>query len=140
VLTKMIFKSIKKYLIFLTSILLSGYVVCFAKAMGEDPPLLSSIVNVAGRVLNIAVGVAGLVLVVMVAYGVWKSSLASGDPRGLEGAKLTWTYALYGFFIVVGFFAAVLIISRLIGVSLSPSSFLSNVSAGINSLMHPPTY
>ena len=126
-------KYFKQLIIFL-NLLLIPFLVCFAVA---DVPELSSIVAILGRILNIAVGVAGIALVVMIAYGVIKSSLATGDPRGLEGAKATWTYALYGFFIVVAFFALFLIISRFVGSNLSPNSLLGNVASGINSLLNP---
>lgn len=103
----------------------------------SDPPELVEVLDIAGRILNIAVGVAGIVLVAMVAYGVWKSSLSVGDPRGLEGAKQTWTYALYGFFIIVGSFAAFLIMTGILGITLSPASLLTNISTAITDLLNP---
>ncbi len=63
--------------------------------------------------------------------------MATGDPRGLEGAKQTWTYAVYGFFVVVGFTAIIMIIGKLLGINLSPSGFLGNVSGALNSLINP---
>lgn len=124
--------------IFLTlQILLSNVCHSFAMTGGDEPPALTSIVSIAGKILNIAMAMAGIVLVIMIAYGVVKSSLATGDPRGLEGAKQTWSYAIYGFFIVVGAFALIVIISHILGVSLAPSSFLGNISSALNSLLNP---
>jgi hypothetical protein len=88
------------------------------------------------KIFNIALISAGGAFVAMVAYGVWKSSLAAGDPRGLEGAKSTWTYALYGFFIVVGVFAILLIIASILGVSpFSPGGLVAKLMGAINELL-----
>jgi len=121
-------------LILFTQVLFAGSNLCLA---ADDPPALSSIFSIIANILSVAVTVAGLVLVVMIAYGVWKSSMATGDPRGLEGAKQTWTYAVYGFFVVVGFTAIIMIIGKLLGINLSPSGFLGNVSGAVNSLINP---
>jgi len=126
------FKSLS---IFLASLVLfTGIFICSAS---EEPPQLETIVPIVGRILRIAVGVSGVALVAMIAYGVWKSSLATGDPRGLEGAKQTWSYALYGFFIIVGAYAAIVIISSLLGVGVSPGGFLGKVSSAITELLNP---
>jgi hypothetical protein len=131
-------KKFKSLSIFLVSYMLfSSLFFCFAYYATPDAPPLTSIVPIIGRILNIAVGVSGVALVAMIAYGVWKSSLATGDPRGLEGAKQTWSYALYGFFIIVGAYAAIVIISSLLGVGVSPGGFLGNISSALNSLLHP---
>ena len=131
-------KKLKSLSVFLTSqILLSSLFFCFAVPASPDAPPLSSIVPIISRIINIAVGASGVVLVAMIAYGIWKSSLALGDPRGLEGAKQTWTYAIYGFFIVVGALALITIISNLLGTPISPSGFLGNISSALNSLLHP---
>lgn len=130
----------KRHLISLhlfSQVILGSLFYSLAASGGDDPPQLSSIFGIAGNILNVAVGVAGLVLVAMIAYGVWKSSLATGDPRGLEGAKQTWSYAVYGFFIVVGFTAGVIIIGKLLGVNLTPSGFMGSVSSAVGDLINP---
>lgn len=120
----------------LANIIFGSSSYCLAAETGE-PPQLSSLFSIAGNILNVAVSVAGIVLVIMIAYGVWKSSMAVGDPRGLEGAKQTWTYAIYGFFVVVGFTAGVIIIGHLLGVDLRPSGFLGSVSSAFGELINP---
>ena len=131
-------KKLNSLSIFLTlQILFTGFFICFAAGGNEDAPPLTDIVSIMGRILNIAIGIAGIVLVIMIAYGIWKSSLATGDPRGLEGAKQTWTHALYGFFIVIGAFTLVVIISGILGISLLPSAFLKNFSDALTALLNP---
>jgi hypothetical protein len=124
-------------LFLLTNAVLGSSSFCLAAGSG-DLRQLPSITSVAGNIFNVVVGVAGLVLVVMIAYGVWKSSMAVGDPRGLEGAKQTWTYAVFGFFVVVGVVAGVIIMGKLLlGVTLTPSGFIGSVSGALNSLINP---
>ncbi len=98
--------------------------------------LQQSIMNI----FNAFIGVVAAVLIVMIAYGVWKSSMATGDPRGLEGAKQTWIYALYGFFVVVLFGVIFSIIAGWFGAPvLTPAALLSNVFAALESLISVPS-
>lgn len=85
-----------------------------------DVDSISGIADVFTNIISSARYIAGGVLVVMVAYGVWKSSMALGDPRGLEGAKQTWTYAIYGFFIIMGVYIILSIAASIFGVSFNP--------------------
>ena len=66
--------------------------------LGQARPLLINI-------MNWLVFLIGVVFVVVVAYGAWKASTATGDPRGLDSAKSTWSYAIFGLLVVAGFFA-----------------------------------
>lgn len=113
------------------------YVTNYALAL-SDPPTFDELQPILVRIINVFIMCAGLVLVVMIAYGVWKSSLATGDPRGLEGAKSTWSYALYGFFIVVGVFAIIMIIEGVIGLS-SGGGLVTKFIGAINDFMNIPS-
>jgi len=113
------------------------YITRYAAAALSDPPTFDELRPILVRIINVFIMCAGLVLVAMIAYGVWKSSLAAGDPRGLEGAKSTWTYALYGFFIVVGVFAIIMIIEGIIGISSGASGGLvGKLIDAINELLN----
>jgi len=117
-------------IIFLNILLIS--LISLYPVFSANPPNLPDFVDSFGRILNVAVAVGGLVLVIMIAYGVWKSSMALGDPRGLEGAKQTWSYAIFGFFIVVGVYTLFIIISGIFGISsLSPGGLINNVKSAI---------
>lgn len=67
------------------------------------------------RIFGLLFYSAAAVFIFMVGYGIWKSSLATGDPRGFAGAKQTWSYALFGFVIVAGFIVIMTIIASLVG-------------------------
>ncbi len=73
----------------------------------------------------------------MIAYGIIKGSLAAGDPRGLEGAKGTWTYAVYGFLIVVLSFVIVSIIRTFLGLqgTFDLQEFFDKILEAMNSLV-----
>jgi len=97
--------------------------------------LANSIKNVISIFLKASAGA----LVIMIAYGIIKASLATGDPRGLEGAKSTWSYALFGFFVIVLSWFLILFIRRLLGMSagsdLSPGGFIDDIKTEIQSLI-----
>jgi hypothetical protein len=112
----------------------------FENSMDTEPSL-SQLGEIFGRIFNTALFVAGGVLVVMIAYGAWKSAMATGDPRGLESAKQTWSYALYGFIVVVIFFALFLIITNIFGIKsfYTPDIFIKNAFSAIEELVTLPT-
>jgi hypothetical protein len=110
------------------------YITNYVFAAQSSAPDFSELTPILVRIINVLMISAGAVLVAMIAYGVWKSSLSTGDPRALEGAKSTWTYALYGFFIVVGAFAIIMIVEGVIGVSSGSSGGL--VRGLVNSIVN----
>lgn len=109
-----------EHLLITTLIFLFMIVVTPAYVGAVDTTSVSGIADVFTNVISSARYVAGGVLVIMVAYGVVKSSMALGDPRGLEGAKQTWTYAIYGFFIIMGVYIILSIAASVFGVSFNP--------------------
>lgn len=67
----------------------------------DDPKKLSDLEGVFGNVVNVALGFAGIALFVMLIIGGFKYITAGGDPKGIEGAKKTLTYAIGGMVLVV---------------------------------------
>lgn len=92
-----------------------------------ENPELSQIIPIIGRIFSIALWVAGIIFVAVVGYGVWKSAMAAGNPQGLEGAKNTWTYAVYGLAIVVGAGTLLTIIGGIFGINLNPASLFGDL-------------
>jgi hypothetical protein len=127
--------------ILIFSMLMSNLYFSFAQALPaggcnlgtDDAPNPSSIACILGRVITIMLYVAGAIFVAMVAYGAIKLAMASGDPKGYEGARLTWTYAIMGVGVVLGFGAIFSIVGKLFGIQfLDPNSMVSALEAGIN--------
>lgn len=54
------------------------------------------------RIVNVLLTFAAIVFLVMLGFGAIKMSAALGDPKGLDSASKTWTYAFLGLFIVLG--------------------------------------
>ncbi|OGC72587.1 hypothetical protein A2414_02420 [candidate division WWE3 bacterium RIFOXYC1_FULL_42_13] len=95
--------------------------------LGQARPLLINI-------MNWLVFLIGVVFVVVVAYGAWKASTATGDPRGLDSAKSTWSYAIFGLLVVAGFFALYTIISGLFGFKIGFTEIFDGIFDGISEL------
>ena len=53
-----------------------------------------------GNVVGVALGFAGIVLFIMLIAGGFKYITAGGDPKGIEGAKKTLTYAIAGIVLI----------------------------------------
>ncbi|MFC1700260.1 hypothetical protein ACFLZ4_01275 [Patescibacteria group bacterium] len=132
----------KRFFYLLSSIIVSftlNISVVYAADLENDPSL-GALAGIFGNIFNIAVGLAGLVFVIMLGYGVAKASMALGDPEGLEGAKSTWTYALFGLFIVVGVLVIVSLIAGAFGVSsYSPGTLLQNAASALEDLILVPS-
>lgn len=69
----------------------------------DEPPGLVQILFVVGRVFNILIISAGVVLVALLFISSYKFAMSQGDPKAIDGAKRTLTYAILGFILVIGF-------------------------------------
>ena len=65
-----------------------------------DPAKLSDLEKVFGNVVSVALGFAGIVLFIMLIIGGFRYITAGGDPKGVESAKKTLTYAIGGIVLV----------------------------------------
>lgn len=127
--------------ILIYTILLSNLYFTFGQALPastcslgtDDAPDVTAIACVLGRVITILLYVGGALFIAMVAYGAIKLAMASGDPKGYEGAKATWTYAVIGVGVVVGSAAIFSIVGKLFGITfLDPNSMIDALAKGIN--------
>ena len=100
----------------------------------EDPSLVD-LLDTLFKVINVLVLVSGIIFVGVLAYGAFKAAMSLGNPRGLEAAKQTWTYGLYGFLVVVGYFAIFTIATGLFGSTADPVFFLSQIKVGLSQLI-----
>lgn len=82
---------------------------------GSNAPRLEQIVCPFARVINVMIYAAGAALVLMLLWGAIKLALAVGDPKGMQAASMTWTYALVGFAVIVGGVLIITIMGRLLG-------------------------
>jgi len=91
--------------------------------VSDDPnypaPLPSQIFCPLIKVVNFGLIFVGVVLIIMIILGAIKMATALGDPKGLQGANLTWTYAVIGTFIVLGSFTLIFILNNVFGLGIS---------------------
>lgn len=109
----------------------------FKTDMGNgDPPSPLAIICVIDTLFYYVISAATFVLVIIIAYGAWKSSLAFGDPKMLDAAKKTWTYGLVGFMVVIGFMVIINVILSSLGLStISPGSLLAQLEIAIRKFL-----
>ena len=94
------------------------------------------------RMFNLALMLAAGVLFVMLVFGALKMASALGDPKGWQGASLTWTWGVLGFLIIVGFFALYRIIVGVFGFgdATSPDAFFTNLEVSIDAFLDTYVY
>jgi len=118
-----------------------AFSVLTSSAADLNDPIINDLQTPIENIFNISVSLVGIVLVAVLAYGIWKSSMSLGDPRGLEGAKQTWTYALFGFAVVVLFFFLFTFLTSIFGIETlaSPRHLLDKVFEAITELIEVPS-
>jgi hypothetical protein len=74
---------------------------------------------------------------VIVVYGGIKLSMSFGDPKAFEGGKTTWTYAVIGFAVVLGFFLILAIVMGILGSTYytTPDSFFTELQSRIRDFL-----
>lgn len=64
--------------------------------------LVTGVPCLIGKALDVVVLSSGVVFVIMIFYSGIKLSLSQGDAKGIQGVKLTLTWAVVGFVAVIG--------------------------------------
>ena len=76
---------------------------CFLQPVyAQDSPL--ELLDVAARGLNILILISSAIFVGFVVFAAYKFASSEGDPKGIQGAKQSLTYAVIGLLVVVGVF------------------------------------
>ena len=128
-----------KILIFFTLLIIGVGDIAYSisyEGTPEDPGPTDFLVPFA-RIFNLLLMVAGGALIIMLLYGAIKLSMALGKPMEYQGAQKTFTYAIVGFGIVVGFFAIWLIITNALGITAftSPDAIFQSMRDTINTFL-----
>lgn len=85
----------------------------------SDVAKLSDLENVFGRVVEVILALAGIVLFIVLLSGGFKYITAGGDPKGVEEAKKTLTYAIGGMVLLALAFLILQFIYRFTGVDVT---------------------
>ncbi len=86
---------------------------------GNTPPRLSDLEVVFKNTVNVILGFAGIAFFVLLLIGGIKYITSGGDPKAVEGAKKTITYAIGGLLVVVLSFIVLVLIKTLTGVEVT---------------------
>jgi len=129
---------VKKSLITTSTLLLSAF-VCTSTALAvdlatDDPPSLAQIVIPIIRIMNVLVISGGAIFVLMLIVTSYKFAMAQGDPKGMQGARQSFTYTVLGGIAVVFTYAILEIMVGSFGLSAgfgSASTIFGSIRAGI---------
>lgn len=85
----------------------------------SDPAKLSDLEKVFGNVVQVVLALGGIVLFIMLLSGGFKYITSGGDPKGVEEAKKTLTYAIGGMILLAMAFLILRFIQQLTGVDVT---------------------
>lgn len=90
----------------------------FAQGIVQDQKAntLSDLTGVFTRIVSILIPIGGVVLFVMLIVGGFYFIFSSGDPRKVEGARNTITYAIIGIIVLAAAFFIIQLIANFAGV------------------------
>jgi hypothetical protein len=91
----------------------------YSDPKGDSPATLQDLEVSFGRVVEVMLGLAGIALFIMLIVGGFKFITAGGDPKAIEGAKKTLTYAIGGIVLIVLSFLILRFISTFTGVDVT---------------------
>lgn len=88
------------------------------------------------KLANAAVLLVGVVLAAMLAVGAIKLATSLGDPKGLDAASRTWTYAVVGTGVVIGAVSIIAILTRIFGLEFGGTeNIFASATEGLNNFL-----
>jgi hypothetical protein len=129
-------KKILFYIVSLTLLNVPSYAIGWQGTLDEPHP--TDFLVPLQRIFNLFLMLAGIVLAGVIVYGAIKLSMSFGDPRKLQGARQTLTYAVFGFGIILMFFAGVFFLLTALGVDVSfanPNDIFVQMREGIQTFL-----
>ncbi|OGV89593.1 hypothetical protein A2Z41_02595 [Microgenomates group bacterium RBG_19FT_COMBO_39_10] len=67
----------------------------------NDPATISDLIQIMWNLLNLAIRLAGIATFIMIILGGFKWLTAGGDPKAVESARNTITYAILGLVLII---------------------------------------
>ncbi|MGA3291648.1 MAG: hypothetical protein ABSC49_00705 [Candidatus Microgenomates bacterium] len=91
------------------------------KAQGTTSGIatISDLESVFTRVVSLALGLAGITLFILLIVGGFKYITSGGDPKAVEGAQKTLTYAIGGLIVILLSYLILVLISKITGVDVT---------------------
>jgi len=81
-----------------------GLAQTWSNVSGTTPAQLSDLEVVFANIVAAILGFAGIALFILLIIGGFKYITAGGDPKAVDGAKKTLTYAIAGFVLIASAF------------------------------------
>lgn len=83
------------------------------------PPRLSDLEKIFTNIVQVLLGLAGIVLFVLILMGGLKYITSGGDPKAIEGAQKTITYAVGGLIVILFSYLILVLIANITGVDVN---------------------
>ena len=80
-----------------------------------EPPTLDKLGDVFGNFVSAILGFAGITLFVLLVVGGFKFITSGGDPKAIEGARKTITYAIMGLVLLLLSYLILVLIEEITG-------------------------
>jgi hypothetical protein len=93
-------------------------------ALGPEPAQIGHFNTIFSTILNLATALGLLVVFIMLLLGGFSYLTAGGDPKAMEGAKNTITYALMGLALMIAAWFILLLIESFTGVNVTKFNIL----------------
>lgn len=84
-----------------------------------QPATIADLENVFANVVRASLGFAGIALFVLLVVGGLKYIFSGGDPKNVEGAQKTITYAIGGLLLVLVSYLILVLIKTITGVNVT---------------------
>lgn len=85
----------------------------------EDVATIGDLGTLFQRVVGFALGFAGIVLFILLITGGFKFITSGGDPKAVEGARKTLTYAIAGLLVILLSYMVLVLIKEITGVDVT---------------------
>jgi len=85
----------------------------------DEPAKISDLGEIFGNLVSVILGFAGIVLFILLISGGFKFITSGGDPKAVEGAKKTLTYAIGGLIVLLLSYLFLVLIKEITGVDVT---------------------
>lgn len=85
----------------------------------DNVATLQDLEGLFSNVVNIILGIAGVTFFVLLLSSGFKFITSGGDPKALEGAKKTLTYAIGGLILIIASYLILVLIKEITGVDVT---------------------
>ena len=85
----------------------------------DNPATLQDLEGVFANVVKVVLGLAGITFFILLLSSGFKFITSGGDPKALEGAKKTLTYAIGGLIVIILSYLILLLIKEITGVDVT---------------------